>query len=103
LIQGDRFGVLSLDAREQSTNVDEQEQPTFDTGKTIRKTNEKLAKQFPQQCDILDGHETTFRGFVVKQYAHGGSFLFGLQVNGDKSPPDHDLPLSHCPNLALSS
>ncbi len=84
LLQRDRFGVFSLQARKQSANVNEQQHPTFGTSETIRATSEKLAKQFPQLCDILDRHETVFRGFSVKQNEHGGSFLFHLAVNVNK-------------------
>jgi hypothetical protein len=78
------YGVFSLHAGKQPANVNEQQQPTFGTRETIRETNEKLAKQFAQLYDIIDRHQAAFRGFVVKQITHGGSFLFGLAVNVNK-------------------
>jgi hypothetical protein len=84
LLQSDRFGVFSLHAGKQPANVNEQQQPTFGTSETVRETSEKLAEQFAQLCDIIDRHEAAFRGFVVKQITHGGSFHFCLAVNVNK-------------------
>lgn len=103
LQQGHRFGVLSLHAREQSSNINEQQSTAFGASEAVMKTGEKLTKQFTQLCDILDRHETAFRGFVVKQSTHGGSFLFRLAVNVTKLQPEKNLPQAHRPNPALSS
>jgi len=67
------------------------------------KTGEKLTEQFAQLCDIIDRHGTAFRGFVVKQSTHGGSFLFRLVVNIAKLQPEKNLQQAHRPNPALSS
>ena len=91
LLEGDRFGVFSLHAREQSSNIDEQQSTTFGASEAVMKTGEKLTEQFAQLCDILDQHGAAFRGFDVKQIAHGGSLLFDSQVKRDNSRYSHNL------------
>src|SRR6056297_2604576 len=41
------------------------------------------ASIFPSDAISWSDIEATFRGFVVKQFAHGGSFLFGSRVKRD--------------------
>lgn len=103
LLQGDRFGVLPLHAREQSSNINKQQSTAFGASEAVMKTGEKLTEQFAQLCDIMDRHGTAFRGFVVKQSTHGGSFLFRLAVNIAKLQPEKNLQQAHRPNPALSS
>jgi hypothetical protein len=67
LIECHRFGIFSLDIAEQSPHIDCQQLPPFDTCKTVREIQQKPAKQFSKRCDILELHETTFRGFCVKR------------------------------------
>lgn len=85
LLECNRFGVFSLHARKQTANVNGQETTAFEASKTIREPSEKLTEQFAQLCDILNQHETAFRGFVVKQITRGRSFLFTFAVNSDNS------------------
>jgi len=47
--------------------------------------------------------EMTFRGFVVKQIAHGRSFLFETQVKIDKLNTRNNLTISYSYKVALSS
>ena len=91
LLQRDRFDVLASDLREQSANVDRKEPLAFDATKTVSKECQKLTKHLSKRCDILEPHGATFRGFAVKQIAHGGSSLFHPQVNGDKVVQLKDL------------
>jgi len=41
--------------------------PSFNPGKAVGKTIEKVPKQFPELCDIFEQHKATLHGFVVKQ------------------------------------
>ena len=103
LLQGDRFGVLWLHVREQSSHINEQQSAAFDACEAVLKKGEKLTEQFAQLCNILDRHGTAFRGFVVKQSTHGGSSLFHIAVNVTKLQPEKNLQQAHRPNPALSS
>ena len=67
LIECHRFGVFSLDIRKQPPHINCQQLPSFGACKTIREIQQKPGKQFSEQCDILELHETTFRGFCVKR------------------------------------
>jgi len=62
-----RLGVLTLNARQQTSHVDLQQLAASRPGKAICKTRQKLGKHSSQFCDILDTHGTTFRGFRVKR------------------------------------
>lgn len=103
LLQCDRFDVLTSDLRKQSANVDREEPLAFDATKTVSKECQKLTKHLSKRCDILERHGATFRGFAVKQLAHGGSSLFHLQVNGDKGLQVADLTIKPTSKVALSS
>jgi hypothetical protein len=103
LIQRHRLDILSLHVAEQSADIDCQQSPARRTTKATCEQRQKLGKQFSQCCDILNRHRTTLRGFRVKQKAHGGSFLFALEVNGNKAPPINNLTTDSQHNLALSN
>lgn len=68
LIQGNRLGVFSLHVRQKSIDVNGQQRSAFDPCETAGEPSQKLGKQFPQLCDILNAHETAFRGFRVKRF-----------------------------------
>lgn len=66
LVECNRFGVLSWDIRNQSTDIDGEQASPRRTRETFGKKNQKLGKQFSERCDILKRHGTALRGFRVK-------------------------------------
>ena len=67
LIQGDGFDVLALEAREQSAHVRLQQRASLRPSEAGGKARQELGEQPAEFCDILNGHGTTLRGFLVKQ------------------------------------
>jgi hypothetical protein len=68
LIQRDRLGVLSLDAREQPSHVNSQQCSPPSPSETAGETRQELGEQFAKLCDILNRHGATLRGFFVKRF-----------------------------------
>lgn len=66
LVHGNRLGVLPLDTRQQTSNVDLQQFAASRPGEATCEKRQELGKHSSQFCDILDTHGTTFRGFRVK-------------------------------------
>src|SRR6056297_1965792 len=56
------------------------------------------ASIFPSDAISWSDIEGTFRGFVVKQFAHGGSFLFGSRAKRDNYRQGQHLRMQNATN-----